>query len=173
MRRFKIGDTVRCIQSDFQELVAGNVYVVSSFNKQVNPEYIGLIGVHGGNPSYSINRFELAESGVSFNAYSKDARKTMGNKHSVEYLLIGLSSEAGEVGDEFKKVYEGKSKKVDKEALRKELGDCLWYLNAIAVSQGITLESVAVENLIKVFSRKETKKFKERLNKIEKKFKGD
>lgn len=163
--KFKIGDKVKCIDP-VGLLKEGCEYTVDDV------KYSGSVSVKE-IPTYYYDRNRFRKNELSFNDYCDEARKTMEDNHSVEYLLIGLSSEAGEVGDEFKKVYEGKSKKVDKEALRKELGDCLWYLNAIAVSQGITLESVAVENLVKVFSRKEAKKFKDRLNKIEKKFKGD
>lgn len=180
--RFKVGDTVKCTHSqvDFK-LFEGQTYEVASiFN-----DYIGIKGIDGGKSLFSINRFVHHEAdslqdivppkkiSFSFDDYSKDARKTMGKNHSIEYLLIGLLSEAGEIGDEFKKVYEGKSSKVDKELLKKELGDALWYLNAIAVRSGIRLEDVAMENLVKVFSRKETKRFKDKLKKIENKIKGD
>jgi NTP pyrophosphatase (non-canonical NTP hydrolase) len=39
--------------------------------------------------------------------------------------------------------------------LKKELGDCLWFIAGICYSQNISLEEIAIQNLAKLASRKE------------------
>ena len=72
------------------------------------------------------------------------------------YCALGLNGEAGEVADKLKKiqrdkgfVFQGK----DREDLKAELGDCLWYLAVFAHELGLTLESVAEGNILKLQSR--------------------
>jgi NTP pyrophosphatase (non-canonical NTP hydrolase) len=44
---------------------------------------------------------------------------------------------------------------LDKEDLKKELGDILWYLSAVATDLGIDLDDVATTNYEKLKSRQE------------------
>ena len=70
--------------------------------------------------------------------------------------VLGLPGEAGEVADKFKKVLRDKDGKIDnseREEIKKELGDVLWYLAAIARDLGIPLSEVAEGNLAKLESR--------------------
>ncbi len=39
--------------------------------------------------------------------------------------------------------------------MKKELGDCLWFISILAFEAGLNLGEVAQENLDKLFSRKE------------------
>lgn len=68
------------------------------------------------------------------------------------YPVLGLGEEAGEViGKYAKAVRTGDP--VDKEAVKKELGDVLWNVAMIARSLGIYLEDVAHDNIAKLMDR--------------------
>lgn len=62
---------------------------------------------------------------------------------------LGACEEAGEVAKEVKRhvVY---GRPLDREAMRAELGDALWYLTALADSLGLSLADVAAANERKV-----------------------
>lgn len=71
--------------------------------------------------------------------------------------LLGLSGEAGEVAEKFKKIIRDRGGIItpsDIQDIVKELGDVLWYISAVADYLGVSLEKVASENLNKVLSRK-------------------
>jgi NTP pyrophosphatase (non-canonical NTP hydrolase) len=71
--------------------------------------------------------------------------------------LLGLSGEAGEVAEKFKKIIRDRGGVItaeDTQEVIKELGDVLWYISAIADYLGVSLEEVASNNLNKVLSRK-------------------
>lgn len=69
---------------------------------------------------------------------------------------LGLTGEAGEVAEIIKKSIRDKGGKLtpeDKEALKKELGDVLWYLSNLSMSIGVSLGKVAKDNIDKLESR--------------------
>ena len=71
--------------------------------------------------------------------------------------ILGLSGEAGEVAEKFKKIYRDKNGQIDdndKQAITKELGDVLWYLATISRYLDISFEEVATRNIDKLQSRK-------------------
>ena len=43
----------------------------------------------------------------------------------------------------------------DREEIKKELGDVLWYLSQVSAEMGLSLEEVAQANVEKLFSRLE------------------
>lgn len=65
---------------------------------------------------------------------------------------LGLTGEAGEVVDLLKKGF-GHGHGVDREKLKKELGDVLWYLANLADAFGLTLSEVALVNVLKLRAR--------------------
>ena len=70
--------------------------------------------------------------------------------------ILGLTGEAGEVADKFKKIIRdqnGELTKYDKEEITYELGDVLWYVATIARYMGVTLDEVAEKNIEKAQSR--------------------
>lgn len=76
---------------------------------------------------------------------------------------LGLAGETGEVMEKIKKMIRDKDgvfhhTPEDLEELKKELGDVLWYLSALAFYNGIDLDDVARANLDKLRSRKERNK---------------
>ena len=91
---------------------------------------------------------------MDFDKYQKVAFETaMESSKNIFYMTMGLCGEAGEVANKIKKVMrDGKSP--DIEDLKKELGDCLWYVAGMATVLGIDLDDIADANLIKLHSRK-------------------
>lgn len=72
--------------------------------------------------------------------------------------VFGLVGESGEVAEKFKKLIRDRGGRIsneDKAEILKELGDILWYVNAVSHLLGSSLEEVAQKNLDKVLSRKE------------------
>ena len=71
---------------------------------------------------------------------------------------MGLANEAGEVAGKIKKIFRDRGGRIteeDRQALKKELGDVLWYLTQICTELDLSLEEVAKANLTKLFSRME------------------
>ena len=72
--------------------------------------------------------------------------------------VLGLAGESGEVVEKIKKLLRDKRgmlEESDKADILKELGDVLWYVNAVAHLLGSNLEDVARLNNEKLLSRKE------------------
>lgn len=72
--------------------------------------------------------------------------------------VLGISGEAGEVVEKWKKIIAYKKGAVldeDREELKKELGDVLWYIAVFARELGISLEDVVACNLKKLADRKQ------------------
>lgn len=72
--------------------------------------------------------------------------------------VFGLVGESGEVAEKFKKIIRDKKGQIsdeDRAEILKELGDILWYVNAVAHLLDSNLEEVATSNLEKVLSRKQ------------------
>lgn len=73
------------------------------------------------------------------------------------YLALGLNGESGEVAEIVKRtIRSGKSLDDNENSnLKKELGDCLWYIANLSREAGFSLSAVAQENLTKLRSRQE------------------
>lgn len=72
------------------------------------------------------------------------------------YLSTGLGAETGEVLDAYAKYYRGDySPDVLREKLGKELGDILWFISQICNAEGLFLEDLFKDNVLKLTSRKE------------------
>ena len=72
------------------------------------------------------------------------------------YPTLGLVGEAGEVAEKVKKVIRDKKGIFDeqsKKAIKKELGDVLWYLSNLCNEFDFSFEEVALENLEKLKNR--------------------
>ncbi len=94
-------------------------------------------------------------------SYQEQSRRTYSDidvNDPIVYPTLGLVNEAGEVAGKIKKIFRDKSGEIseaDRDALKQELGDVLWYLTQICTNLGLTLEEVAEANLDKLFSRLE------------------
>ena len=103
---------------------------------------------------------------MEFNEYQKESRKTAvypnAGKNYI-YPTLGLAGESGEVAEKIKKVIRDKKGKIDgetREAIKKELGDVLWYISQIASELNLSLDDVAESNIEKLFSRMKRDKLK-------------
>lgn len=77
---------------------------------------------------------------------------------AIEYLVLGLSSEAGEVAGKLKKIIRdenGHLTKENKESLAAEVGDVLWYCAQLAKQLEMNLGAIATDNLRKLESRQQ------------------
>lgn len=120
--------------------------------------------------SAAITELEHRRGQVSLGAYQADASRTLARKplsaYSAEELRLklavmglGVAGEAGEVVELIKKhVGHGHELPPDghelpPELLKKELGDVLWYVAAIATLAGFSLDEVAQLNIAKLKAR--------------------
>jgi len=74
------------------------------------------------------------------------------------YPALGLAGEAGEVADHAKKAIRddgGTVSEQRRDAMRKELGDVLWYVAQLATELDLDLGEVAEANLAKLLSRQQ------------------
>lgn len=88
---------------------------------------------------------------MQLSEYSDEANKTNNQPH-LYYHALGLGGESGEALEVIKKSYRP-GRTLDSKALEAELGDVLWYLNAVARTAGLTLEGIAERNLEKIRAR--------------------
>ena len=89
---------------------------------------------------------------MNINQYQYDATKTRLPSANEDYSLLGFVGEVGELYSLLaKSIRDGKD--LDTEMVKKELGDCLWFIAAIATDFGFTLEDVAEVNLTKLAKR--------------------
>jgi NTP pyrophosphatase (non-canonical NTP hydrolase) len=91
---------------------------------------------------------------MTLSSYQKMASSTAiyPTQHAITYPALGLAGEAGEVANKVKKII--RDGKLDKAALKGEIGDCLWYIAALCRDLNIDLGDVAKANLEKLQDRK-------------------
>ena len=70
-----------------------------------------------------------------------------------EYLSLGLAGEAGEVASLVAKAVRDSDGNVNRESLKKELGDVLWFVAALAEHYNLDMLDIAVGNINKLRSR--------------------
>lgn len=94
----------------------------------------------------------IVEDGM--NHYQARAKETAiyPRDHAVTYPLLGLAGEVGEFCNKYKKVLRD-GKPFDPQDQASELGDILWYIALVADDCGISLGSIAAENLRKLHDR--------------------
>ena len=93
---------------------------------------------------------------MDFDTYQIEARKTAiypNKDKNFIYPTLGLVGESGEVAEKIKKILRDKNGTFDNEsklALKKELGDVLWYLSNLCDELNFSLSDVAKDNLDKL-----------------------
>jgi len=92
---------------------------------------------------------------MTFDEYVEASQKrevrASGTAYPLEpwYYALGLCGDVGELADKLKRVYRDSNgdlarvSRQDHDVLAHELGDVLWYINAIAAKLGRRLEDVA------------------------------
>ena len=91
-----------------------------------------------------MNFFEYEQKAMSFRLPSANS----------EYAFLNLVGEVGELFSlEAKMIRDGGNIGKYRENLKKELGDILWHLAAVALDNGMTLHDVAVANIDKLANR--------------------
>lgn len=96
------------------------------------------------NVEFDLNDYQIQAASTAI--YPKDK--------AVYYPAMGLAGEAGEMLNKLKKTWRDDTE-INEDALFKELGDCLWYVAAIATDMDWSLSSVAEANIQKLFSRQD------------------
>ena len=103
---------------------------------------------------------------MNFNDYQTKSRKTAGYPaigHPIIYPTLGLVNEAGEVAGKIKKIFRDKDGVIgdtEREALKAELGDVLWYLAQVATELDLSLDDIAESNIAKLYDRLERGRIK-------------
>ena len=93
---------------------------------------------------------------MNFDNYQIEARRTAiypNKDKNFVYPTLGLVGESGEVAEKIKKILRDKNGAIDYEsklALKKELGDVLWYLSNLCDEFDFSLNDVAKVNLEKL-----------------------
>lgn len=92
---------------------------------------------------------------MDFKEYQRLAQrteKTLPLPQALQHGMLGIITEAGELGDTIKKsvIYE---KPLDFNNVEEEIGDLLWYIAVVANACGINLEDCAVKNIEKLWKR--------------------
>ena len=97
---------------------------------------------------------------MKINEYQEKALATAiyGVGSQIIYPTLGLTGEAGEVAEKVKKALRDKNGEFSDEyklEILKEVGDVLWYCNALCRDLGYTLEECMELNIQKLESRKQ------------------
>ena len=96
---------------------------------------------------------------MTLNEYQEGAISTAiyGDGNVINYPILGLVGEAGELANKYKKVLRDTNGQMSHEqnvAMRDELGDVLWYCAALARDLGTDLDTICAMNLAKLAARK-------------------
>ncbi len=93
---------------------------------------------------------------MNFSDYQDLAARTLGRDRTHEQQLanaaLGLTGEAGETAELIKK-HLFHATPLDRDAMIKELGDCLWYIAAFATVLEIPMSEIADRNIEKLRRR--------------------
>ncbi|NCW45097.1 MAG: nucleotide pyrophosphohydrolase [Gemmatimonadaceae bacterium] len=93
---------------------------------------------------------------MNLDEYQQLAARTLAHDRTYEQQLanaaLGLTGEAGETAEIVKK-HLFHATPLDRDAIIKELGDCLWYIGACATVLDVSLDEIAQRNIEKLRKR--------------------
>ena len=97
---------------------------------------------------------------MTLNDFQTKARRTAlyPSQYGLIYTTLGLSGESGELAEKAKKMLRddnGVLTDTRRNAMKKELGDVLWYVASLATELNASLQEIAEININKLTSRKE------------------
>lgn len=92
---------------------------------------------------------------MKLNDYQAEAMSFRLPSATSDYALFNLSGEVGELHSLIAKAIRDGAKFDFELQVKKELGDVLWCLAAVAADYGYTLEDIALNNIHKLNKRKE------------------
>ncbi len=98
-------------------------------------------------------------SSLTFSEYQEKAKETALYPNvgkNPYYPSLGLAGEAGEIANKVKKIMRDKNDQIDdetREDIKKELGDVLWYVSAVAGEFGLDMGEIAEKNYDKLKKR--------------------
>lgn len=95
------------------------------------------------------NQYQEAASRTSLPSYSRLDVTLPSMEQQLIHAHLGISSEAGEIGDCLKK-YFIYGQYLDADNLVEECGDILWYVALMLTSCGVTLEECMTDNIEKL-----------------------
>lgn len=78
----------------------------------------------------------------------------------VAHAMFGMSSEVGEVASILQHTYQGRP--IDRDHMKKELGDVLWFLTEMCYAYDFDLSDVAMTNYEKLHARFNGSKYNEK-----------
>ncbi len=99
---------------------------------------------------------------MDFNEYEEKAKSTAtydgkNAEYVLMYLTIGIAGESGEIAEKVKKImrnHDGVITDEQREALKHEVGDVLWYLSQFSRALGFSFADAAEANLKKLEDRR-------------------
>ncbi len=126
-----------------------------------NNEYTASIEYYGEPKVYVLEEEDQYEdedemaTWYEFDSYQDftDTTAIYPEDQALEYVALGLASEAGEFAGKIKKMIRDGNH--DQDAMVAELGDVLWYVAQAASTLGVHLSDVAIDNVAKLKSRQE------------------
>ncbi len=103
----------------------------------------------------------MSEQGLDLDEYQRQASKTAlypgrEAEEVAPYPALGLAGEAGEVCEQIKKAIRDDGGVISdrrRQSLKKELGDVMWYLAALASELDLSLADIGRANLAKLADR--------------------
>lgn len=90
---------------------------------------------------------------MNLNEYQQKAMSTCTEtSNNIWYMLPGLTGEVGEINSLYAKSIR-KNVQLDKEQMKLEIGDVLWFVSGLCSVYGFTLQEIAQINLEKLKKR--------------------
>ena len=89
---------------------------------------------------------------LQYQSLAKRTEKPLPFKEALQHGMLGVITEAGELGDNIKRhvIYGAPMTIAD---VAEEIGDVLWYLAVIANACGLDMDNIAEQNITKLRAR--------------------